>query len=758
MAMVNTPIGKMDSNSSAYKGYMASQTGGSGASAAGSTQTAGSAPTSTAPAPVATGATTPKSAAPTGPSGQVAAQQAEQTRAKLAAQASPGVASNGAQIYQADASGKAPAEAKAGDYVVTAGGTYKVGADGQGVLTNRGATTANYNGGYANAAPKANTPVQAQAAPSGLNDKGYGDYIVQTGDGARVIEALRNGTIPSYDSADGRRWTRGADGNIYVESDLYGRQKVVNQYVPEGEATLDRVGNVDLTGLRNTLRSVTNVGEQRANAQTDYAVNQGVRELQRAQEDALPQFQSQRNQIDIDEARARDNQALYADARGDRGGVGAAQYDAIANTAAQNRLAVQQAQTKLATDTARSIADLRAQGEFQKADAVLEMTQNYLNQLMQLEQWGIQTNLSVDEFNIGLQQWEEDFAAEVAQLTGNYKGKRTLAGQAYDNTVAATIRDQNAQIATALIEEGMLDSLTEDMLASLGFSDEQIKNGTAKQYASSVAGARKKEEARAEVANMLAAGVLVGELDAALLKQAGYTTEMVNALNRTTARDQIDTALKSGRMIYDIPEAVRKASGYTDWQLEDLGRGPAQQEVARELGMGKSVSSLSSELKKAAGYTDAELLSMVAASTKSSGNGSRRVATTEIGDVIPASVFSDYETWKNAQKKGGDISYSAFLKAYKDVPGVKGLSVGDFASGYADWVADNYVSDSGESATLMNEVMTTQGANKDGTVNYLYKVNGKWLDDDDVAAGLENGTIVADVNPSTHAITYRRAR
>ena len=82
--------------------------------------------------------------------------------------------------------------------------------------------------------------------------------------------------------------------------------------------------------------------------------------------------------MDINEARAQDNQALYAEWRGDKGGIGAVQYAAVQNAAMEQRRAVNQAQTKLSTDTARRIADLRSQGEFEKADALLELNQAYL--------------------------------------------------------------------------------------------------------------------------------------------------------------------------------------------------------------------------------------------------------------------------------------------------------------------------------------------------------------------------------------------
>lgn len=86
------------------------------------------------------------------------------------------------------------------------------------------------------------------------------------------------------------------------------------------------------------------------------------------------------------------------------------------NTAAYNRLAVQQAQTKLATDTARAIEDLRVQGEFDKADAMLEITQEYLAQLMSLEQWAAEYNFSVEQFNASLKQWEAEYNLELEQM------------------------------------------------------------------------------------------------------------------------------------------------------------------------------------------------------------------------------------------------------------------------------------------------------------------------------------------------------
>lgn len=187
----------------------------------------------------------------------------------------------------------------------------------------------------------------------------------------------------------------------------------------------------DVNAAKETLKQSYAAAQQQQANSVDYATQQAVNELTRAEQDAAAVYQEQRNQVDLDEAKARDNQALYAERRGDRGGIAAAQYDSIANTAAKNRLAVNQAQTKLATDTARQIADLRAQGEYEKANSVLQLTQQYLTQLMSLEQWGAEYGLSTAQFQASLNEWQKEFAMAEANITGVYNGQQTLAYKQY---------------------------------------------------------------------------------------------------------------------------------------------------------------------------------------------------------------------------------------------------------------------------------------------------------------------------------------
>ena len=183
----------------------------------------------------------------------------------------------------------------------------------------------------------------------------------------------------------------------------------------------------------------------------NYATAQGIADLQRAEQDAQAQFQTQRDQVDLDEAKAKDNQALYAETRGDKGGIGAAQYDNIMATAARNRMQVNTAQTKLSTDTARQVADLRAQGEFEKADALLTLTQEYLSQLVSLEQWSLQFGLDVAQFNNSLKQWQAEYDLQVAELTGMYRGAPTLKYQQQQ-------KSELAAVGEALLKAGIRPS------------------------------------------------------------------------------------------------------------------------------------------------------------------------------------------------------------------------------------------------------------------------------------------------------------
>lgn len=240
----------------------------------------------------------------------------------------------------------------------------------------------------------------------------------------------------------------------------------------------ERIDHVDTETLKGMLQQIVDLQKEQSQKSIDYSVEQGTNELNRAMEDAAKSYDTQRDQIAKEEAKALDNQALYAEARGDRGGIGEAQYASIQNTAAQNRRAVNDAQVKLGTDTARQIADLRAKGEFEKADQVLSITQSYLSNLKDLEQWALGTNLSVDEFNSQLQQWVDeynmkkqqylsDLELSAAQLTGMFSdGTRTMAAQ-------QQLIQSLANSGNALLQAGVMPS--RQQLEAMGLTEQQAK-------------------------------------------------------------------------------------------------------------------------------------------------------------------------------------------------------------------------------------------------------------------------------------------
>ena len=290
--------------------------------------------------------------------------------------------------------------------------------------------------------PSASKTYNGQSYNSELDYMAGMMQAVQNGDleTARKLEQTRNAKI------DG-------DGLDYEKTNLFGTQEQKEQpteqpqvvYVSSGGSSggsgngyrySDVLQNPNdlVSSMIEQLNSWREAAAQQSALKRDYAVERGVNELQRALEDAQLQFQTQRDQVSKDERKGLDNSALYAEARGDRGGIGQEQYNLIQSSAAQNRLAVAQAQTKLSTDTARQIADLRAQGEFSKADDLLSLAQTYLSQLTQLQQWGADYSLDFASFQESIRQWEAEYELQKAALMGTLNGAPTLDMQKYQTS------------------------------------------------------------------------------------------------------------------------------------------------------------------------------------------------------------------------------------------------------------------------------------------------------------------------------------
>ncbi|MBQ5976785.1 MAG: hypothetical protein IJL51_01455 [Oscillospiraceae bacterium] len=254
--------------------------------------------------------------------------------------------------------------------------------------------------------------------------------------------------------------------------------RVTEEAAASEKPDIDPVPDVDIDEERRLLAEQGAAAREQAEQRIDNEVEQGVEALRRAEEDAQPGFQSLRDQIAIDERQALDNQALYAEMRGDRGGIGQAQFASIQNTAAVNRRQVGLEQQRLAAETARQIEDLRRQGEFRKADMILELTQKQLSELMELERWAKEKNLSVAQFNTELARWEAEYAwkmkrfgieteLNLAQLSGLMPdGTPTFAARQAE-------RSRLAAAAKMLLEAGL--ALTPEQLEALGWTEGQYE-------------------------------------------------------------------------------------------------------------------------------------------------------------------------------------------------------------------------------------------------------------------------------------------
>ena len=328
------------------------------------------------------------------------------------------------------------------------------------------------------------------------------------------------------------------------------------------------------SGFSDEMKALLNAwkdqAQQQSNAQIDYAVNQAVAELERAEQDAQSQFKEQQEQIALDERQGMDNTALYAELRGDKGGIGKEQYSSVQNTAAQNRLAVSQAQTKLSTDTARQIEDLRAQGEFQKADAALEIAQNYLAQLISLEQWAAEYSLSTAQFQEAIRQWEAEFQASMDQFNANLDlSKAELTGAFSDGTPTLSAKNQVTQqlasMGESLLSAGVMP--TAEQLSAMGMTEAQ-----AKEYLNILA--MEKAQAAAQGSGGTGNG---GNLS------PGFSAEVYQELYDTgilTEGDAYAALLAAG---YSSTEAENIASYYMTWQRDrESERKEQEQEQLRK--------------------------------------------------------------------------------------------------------------------------------------------------------------------------------
>ena len=269
-------------------------------------------------------------------------------------------------------------------------------------------------------------------APNGLS---VGDRVV-TGGGTYRIDAVHS---------DGSYVSSLVDKGLTTET-YQGEYAVPGQKAnPSGS-------------MKELLSSWSEAALRQKEAKIDEQTAESVAALGDALLEANERAQTERDRNEIDAAKAKDNAALYAEARGDRGGIGQAQYSEIEAQRLRNRQAINTAQTTMAAETARQIAALRAKGEFQKADALLDVTQKYLSQLLTLEKWSASWENTQAQLRRSVEQWERSYA-------------QTVSGA--EHTASREQQSQLAASGDALLKAGILPSA--EQLAAMGMTAEQAR-------------------------------------------------------------------------------------------------------------------------------------------------------------------------------------------------------------------------------------------------------------------------------------------
>lgn len=393
-------------------------------------------------------------------------------------------------LPQANASGSSSSESPAGVIAADSGvsgkvtkatsdsGLPKIGTGVSGSATPYNGNNSSYQNSVASAAQSAYN--NASGGSGGSKGSG-GTSKASSSNGSTSGSSIADGIPASENPGIPASYSIGSDPNQRNAGVNAGAAETTQKIVADAkeavhtDANVAPVDLVDVSYQRQLLKEVADAARDQATLRSDYAVSQGINELTRNLEDSKEQFQTMRNQVDADERQALDNQVLYAEARGDRGGIGASQYGAIQNTAAVNRLSVNKAQNKLTTDTARQISDLRAKGEFEKADKVLEIAQSYLGQLNDLYRYAQSTNVGIQEFNAGLSKWMAEYALNLQKfLTDTELSTASMSG-AFSTGIPtqAAYQYQNgllADAATALLQAGV--SPTIEQLQALGMSSQ----------------------------------------------------------------------------------------------------------------------------------------------------------------------------------------------------------------------------------------------------------------------------------------------
>jgi hypothetical protein len=181
---------------------------------------------------------------------------------------------------------------------------------------------------------------------------------------------------------------------------------------------------------------------------------------QQSYEDTVADYQAQYRALTAQGLQATDNQALESRAAGRYGGIGTAQVAAVQQDYQSARQQLSLQQQSLATDTLREMENLRAQGQFDQADALLQIRQMEFSALYE-------DAVRVDENRYANAQWEESLQREDEALAREQAQAEAQAAQSE--------KDYLRQLGQTFLTSGVMPS--GEMLEAMG-----LDQATAQQY------------------------------------------------------------------------------------------------------------------------------------------------------------------------------------------------------------------------------------------------------------------------------------
>jgi len=223
------------------------------------------------------------------------------------------------------------------------------------------------------------------------------------------------------------------EGMGYQPTNQYG------SYLPAGVVSTQTTTKGPVQDLSPMINQLYDQTQQQIKQNVAYETQEAVDQLNRALKDAQPMYSEAIAQQILATKQAQDAQALYNQVQGDRGGIGSAQISSIGNAGMRTRQEIAAEQRKLATDTVRQIADLRAQGAYEEANQLLQNTQARLAALY-------------DE-QVRLQNYEQTRTSTLAALGENYMSAGLMPSD--DMLAALGIDAATAQRYIDLVQQQM---------------------------------------------------------------------------------------------------------------------------------------------------------------------------------------------------------------------------------------------------------------------------------------------------------------